>query len=419
MASILFSYADSDQPEARRLSAALERAGHKIVGGLQDADVVLVIWSSAALSSPYIHERAAVALDSHCLVQVVTANFDAALLPDVFRAHAKVPAEDTNAVIEEVTRVLRPGRRPRLRASLEGPDVERQKENGRPPRDPDELHSELRDRTRSARPTGGEHVASGRSPVAARAPAIAVAAPLDVAPLVRSRSKEHEKEQPADWDELALSLDDIFEGETAQMALAPPPIPRRLSRAALERRAGQLIHRIPDSMRVGKTEVVEVRLGRAHQDMTKGLMGSGDLTVEDLPIVETMTVDLYGSPGAFKIVRQSRATQLVKSSLIWSLPPDEMRFGRWAWHVTPKKRGAHELVVKISADLSDSRGVATTEPYEDRTFSVRIRVNYAHASVLVLKWSAAGAVSALGGASTQEIWWPKLKALLLGTGLLG
>jgi hypothetical protein len=246
-----------------------------------------------------------------------------------------------------------------------------------------------------------------------------VGAALDVAGQARSRAKAAENEELADWDELALSLDDIFEGETAQMALAPPPIPRQLSKAALERRAGHLIHRIPESMCVGKAEPVEVRLGRVHQDIAKGLLDSGDLTVEELPIVETMTVDLYGSPGAFKIVRQSRATQLVKSSLIWSLPLDEMRFGRWIWHVTPKKRGTHEFVVKISADLSDSRGVATTEPYEDRTFSVRVRVNYAHAAVRVLKWSVAVAAGVLGAAFTQELWWPRLKALLLGTGFLG
>jgi hypothetical protein len=56
-------------------------------------------------------------------------------------------------------------------------------------------------------------------------------------------------------------------------------------------------------------------------------MGSGDVILEDLPIVETMTVDLYGSPGAFQIVRQSRATQLAMSSLIWNTSFDQQKFG--------------------------------------------------------------------------------------------
>jgi hypothetical protein len=212
------------------------------------------------------------------------------------------------------------------------------------------------------------------------------------------------------------ALADALEMEAPTPA---PPIPPQLRKAALEKEAGQLNHKIPSRMRVGATEIIEVRLGRAHQDIAVGLLGSGDLTAEELPIVETMTVDLFGSPDAFKIVRQSRATQLVKSSLIWKASAfDDQRFGRWLWHVTPKRSGTHELVVKVSADMNDSRGVATTEAHGDRTFSVKVRVNLGQAAARVLKWTAAGAVSGLAGAYTQEIWWPKLRALLVGTGLL-
>lgn len=201
--------------------------------------------------------------------------------------------------------------------------------------------------------------------------------------------------------------------------IPPPSIPPHLSRTALEQEAGQLNHKMPTKMRVGSAEIVEVRIGRAHRDIAMGLMGSGDLAVEELPIIETMTVDLYDSSGAFRIVRQSRQTQLVKSSLIWNAPFDDQKFGRWLWRVTPKRSGTHVLVVKVSADMSDSRGVATTEPYLDRLFAVKVRVNVGQASVRVLKWTAAGAVSGLAGAFTQEIWWPKLRAMLAGTGLFG
>jgi hypothetical protein len=152
--------------------------------------------------------------------------------------------------------------------------------------------------------------------------------------------------------------------------------------------------------------------------MTLGIMGTGDVIVEDLPIVETMMVDLYGSPGAFQIVRQSRATQLVKSSLMWNTSFDQQKFGRWLWNVTPKKSGTHELIVKVSADLSDSRGVSTSEPYGDRMFSIGVRVNYGRASVRVLKWVTTGAVTGLVGAYSHEVWWPKVNAWLMGAGLL-
>jgi hypothetical protein len=102
---------------------------------------------------------------------------------------------------------------------------------------------------------------------------------------------------------------------------------------------------------------VEVRLGREHLTLAMGIAGSGSIVIEDLPIVETMTVNLYGSPDAFEIAPQSRATQLVIGSLIWKKSFDQERFGCWRWHVKPKRAGSQELIIKVSADLSDSRGV--------------------------------------------------------------
>ena len=86
--------------------------------------------------------------------------------------------------------------------------------------------------------------------------------------------------------------------------------------------------------------------------------------------------------------------------------------------MTPKKSGTHELVVHVSADMSDSRGIATTEAYRDRIFVVKVGANFGQASVKVLKWTTAGAISGLAGAYSQEIWWPKVRALLMSSGLL-
>jgi len=199
---------------------------------------------------------------------------------------------------------------------------------------------------------------------------------------------------------------------------APPSIPANLCKAAAEQKAGQLTYQVPKTMRRGIADVVEVRLGLAHQEMTIGFMGSGSITIENLPIVETMTVHLYGSPGAFQITRQSRHTQLVMGSVIGASSLDHDRFGRWLWEVRPKRIGTHELTVKVSADLTDSRGVASSEPYRDRTFTVSVRVNYQSASLQVLKWMATGAVTALVGAYTQDVWWPKVKVWLMDVGLL-
>lgn len=185
---------------------------------------------------------------------------------------------------------------------------------------------------------------------------------------------------------------------------------------APEREGGQLVHSIPRMMRVGAPAFVEVRLGRAHQVTTHGLIGA---ETEDLPIVETMTVDLYGASDVFKILPCSRRTQLVKYSPLWGNAFNDERFGRWTWDVTPKRTGTHDLVVKVSADLSDSRGVPTSESYRDREFPVSVQINYVKATARLLKWSATGAVTALAGAYTQDAWWPKLKVWLLHIGIIG
>jgi hypothetical protein len=329
MASILLRYASADEHEAKRLFAVLEafleREGppwHEVTCAdpskpvVENADVVIVIWSPAAIASPYVYETARVALREGSLVQVITPELALDQLPAVFRVKRPKQIGDRKAILRNVASLLR--------------------------------------------------------------------------------------EQSSSVLASAVTRRDGF-----AEYIIPPPRPE----------AGQLAHRIPDKMRVGETEIVEVRLGRAYQNMAVGLQGSGELATEELPIVETMTVDLHGSPGAFAITRRSRPTQLVKGSLIWNTAFADQRFGRWLWDVTPKKLGTHELVVTVSADMSDSRGVATSESYADRTFTVKVHVSVAQASVRVLGWTAAGTLSGLVGAYTHEIWWPKLRALLDGAGL--
>jgi len=394
MASILLSYVDSDQAEAKRLFVPLEGAGHEVIGAdfdrpsLQETDIVLVIWSAAALASPYVYEQARVALSSHCLVQVIAANFDGTQLPSVFRTRPLTPIADATAVLGEIETVLGRSNSAAL-ASIKDPN-------------------------------DGPRAASDKPALRKAVASVSQVAPKR--PPISARPRSPRSKGPETPDELALGLEDIF-GQTGELQQSPPTarqrIPPHLAKAALEREAGRLHHRIPTKLRVGTTEIVEVRLGRAQTDAAMESTDSGDLAAEELLIVETMTVDLHGSADAFRILRRSRPTQLVKTNLIWRAPLNEQRFGRWLWHVTPKKSGRHELTLNVSADLSDIRGVAATESYADRTYSVKIGVNIGQASVRALKWTAAGAVSGLVGAFTQEIWWPRLKALLVGTGLLG
>lgn len=190
---------------------------------------------------------------------------------------------------------------------------------------------------------------------------------------------------------------------------------------ALEIEAGRLVHKIPAKMWVGEQETVEVRLGRlATPDLSKGLEGRGSLTTEDIPIVETMSVSLYGGSGAFTIERQSETSQLVMSNVIKGTPLETEDFGRWVWLVTPRKTGTHQLFVKVSAALKDSRGVPTTTKLPDKEFKVAVSIHTGKTTVAVIKRSLPTLILAgLGGlvaAFTRDVWWPKLYALLKGLG---
>ena len=196
-----------------------------------------------------------------------------------------------------------------------------------------------------------------------------------------------------------------------------------LANDALGVEAGKLVHQIPTTMHVGVVEPVEIRIGvSGKRQLAAGLMGAGSTIVEDISTVETMTVALK-CKGGLKIERQSRSTQLVKGALLRKLVSDRRQFGRWLWRVTPKEVGVHELLITITGDLTDSRGVATSAALPDRVFSIRVRVNYRQVAVAALQWGTTGlgsmVVAGLVGAFTQEFWWPTLKVWLAGLGLLG
>ena len=87
MASIFLSYAREDATKARTLAKALERAGHavwwdrQIFGGsefsdeieaaLKNADVVIVLWSEAAVRSAWVRDEAAEGRESRRLVPIM------------------------------------------------------------------------------------------------------------------------------------------------------------------------------------------------------------------------------------------------------------------------------------------------------------------------------------------------------------
>ena len=189
------------------------------------------------------------------------------------------------------------------------------------------------------------------------------------------------------------------------------------AKRALEIDAGRLAYQIPGRMWLDVQETVEVRLGRKEaRGLTQGFGGRGDVRTEDIPIVETMSVSLMCETGAIDIVPRSEKDQLVKPDLVLGTPLHSADFGRWVWLVTPRQRGDHKLLVKVSAAIRDSRGLPTTSSLPDKTFAVTVRVQIVRMAVSALLRAAPGlawaVATTLVGIFTKDYWWPAIRDLI-------
>jgi hypothetical protein len=189
------------------------------------------------------------------------------------------------------------------------------------------------------------------------------------------------------------------------------------SQAALEVEAGRLAYQIPEGMWVGVQETVEVRLGAViANEIMQDFVGRGDVKLEHVPIVETMSVSLESQPSKFEIVPRSKEVQLVKPDLVKGTAFHQDDFARWIWLVTPRQRGKHTLLVKVSAAIRDSRGLPTTSSLPDKIIAVTVQVHLARAAVGVIRYIAplvlSGVVTALVGVFTKDYWWPAVRTWL-------
>lgn len=193
---------------------------------------------------------------------------------------------------------------------------------------------------------------------------------------------------------------------------------------AIEVQAGKLAENIPRKMQVNRRQLIEARIGRNTPTLVLGFQGSGDITMHDLPIVESMAVDLISSDGKFAIERVGERTQIVqKSAAMATLLGAEPGFaaasghGSWQWFVTPTKAGPGRLSLRVSAKLRDSRGiVAGCALVPDRIIDVLVHVSRRDQLVKFLKWAgvalATGAVTAVGAAIMRdETVWPFVKGV--------
>jgi tetratricopeptide (TPR) repeat protein len=220
---------------------------------------------------------------------------------------------------------------------------------------------------------------------------------------------------PSTWRQPAeRTLDQLSALHTLQAQKPEPSSPE----GALAIEAGRLAYQIPDRMWVGVQETVEVRLGAViAKEIMQGFVGRGDVKLEHVPIVETMSVSLVCEPGTFDIDPRSKETQLVKPDLVKGTAFHQDDFARWKWVVTPRQSGEHTLLVKVSAAIRDSRGLPTTSSLPDKIIAVTVRVHLVRAVTGAfwrvapgLTWAVA---TTLVGIFTHEYWWPYVRDTVL------
>jgi hypothetical protein len=126
------------------------------------------------------------------------------------------------------------------------------------------------------------------------------------------------------------------------ISATPTPTDQELIDKALEELpTGKILFNPPKEMKVGDTELVEVRITQnISEDLTKGLKGRGDPLINETTISTYMKVRLTGMN--FDIDPQNGATQIIESD----------KYTEWRFHVTPLKSGIQTLRLTYYVILS-------------------------------------------------------------------
>jgi len=125
---------------------------------------------------------------------------------------------------------------------------------------------------------------------------------------------------------------------------APSPTLDQIIAEELKKLAeGQIVFAVPENMKQGKSERVEVRISSKQigSKLTEGLKSRGTPLVEDIKVATFMKVSLYGEEDEFRITKPPNTTeqQIVT----------ERDYAQWEWQVTPLSFGEQTLYLKATA----------------------------------------------------------------------
>jgi hypothetical protein len=379
MADIFIFYASPDKPAAEALAKDLTARGYSvwwelspagaaeaqtlIRGELNEAKVIIVIWSGDAVKSEWVCSGAAEARETSRLVQVIVDGFPARHIPLPFHVFDLTLVSDRDGIVRNLEKLAR------IRKEAPAwPETERARE--------------------MADDVPPMSVPPGAVPPQS-APSLSAepdAAPVEVAP-----AKAFSPPSPP----------------PAPAAEAPEPKPAAARSAGSRRQdiqrvenlpvAGKLVENIPRVMRVAEHERVEVRLSREETaELLAAFEGRGAQQSHDIQVTQAMSVMLRARTGTFHIQNLSPETQWVYERPGVIGP----KFGRWRWDVTPLKRGDHKLLLIVSARTARGDGIAGDIALPDQVIEVAVRANVRRDLERLGLWAG---IAVAGGVLTEAV----------------
>jgi hypothetical protein len=177
---------------------------------------------------------------------------------------------------------------------------------------------------------------------------------------------------------------------------SPKPVDTQIDNRLETAKNGQIVFNPPKQMQTGKDETITVRISKSLvDDLTRGLLGSGDPQSQNIKVGSEMGVTLKGPQDYFTIA-------LLNSSEKQAITDSEAT--QWVFDVLPLKAGQADLILTAYVVLETPDGA---EQHDYPVFARQIDITTAPKPFLpaVLEWVANN--------------WDKLLAALVSTGLLG
>lgn len=165
--------------------------------------------------------------------------------------------------------------------------------------------------------------------------------------------------------------------------------------------AGHIAENIPRTMRVAKTERIEIRLAKTTaKNITLGLEGGGVVWKHDIVVTQAMSVRLRAPEGGFFVETASPETQWIENNL--SLSNDD--YASWRFLVTPNARGWSRLQIIVSARTVGADGMMAETAMPDQVVEVKIRRNLKRAAIQWTGWVAAAVAGGVLAKFGEQGW---------------